>query len=126
MAEPAYLDLDVLFRDSGTAFQALVVKSPAGDGQVVDFTRPFSDLELENFVLKVGRFRARTRRVEAAPVAAAKQAGARLFDAVFTGPVGECLRRSLDRARAADAALRIRLRLADCPQLADLPLGAAV
>ena len=59
--------------------------------------------------------------MDSAPVAAAKQAGGRLFDAVFSGPVGECLRRSLDRAQDAGATLRIRLRLSDCPDLADLP-----
>jgi hypothetical protein len=54
-------------------------------------------------------------------VIAAKQVGERLFDAVFAGPVGECLRRSTDRAREQQTTLRIRLRLADCPDLADLP-----
>ena len=71
--------------------------------------------------MKVGRFKARTRRVDAPPVAAAKVFGGRLFDAVFTGTVGECLRRSLDRAQGEQLALRLRLRLGDCPELADLP-----
>src|ERR1700677_2559370 len=101
-----------MFRRSGADYEAQVLRSPAGDGQSVTFARPFTDLELENFVLKVGRFRARTRRVEAPPVVAAKQFGERLFDAVFTGPVGECLRRSADRAREQRTILRIRLRLA--------------
>ena len=35
--------------------------------------------------------------------------------------VGECLRRSLDRAESEEAALRIRLRLADCPELGVVP-----
>ena len=111
----------MLFGRSEGGYQVRILRSPAGDGQSVTFTRPFTDLELENFVLKVGRFRARTRRVEPAPVAAAKQFGGKLFDAVFTGTVGECLRRSLDRAQEEQAALRIRLRLSDCSELADLP-----
>ena len=115
------LDLDVLFSRVGAAYQAMITRSPAGDGQSVTFGSVLSDLELENFVLKVGRFRSRTRRVEAAPVAAAKQVGGRLFEAVFAGQMGECLRRSLDRARDEEAALRIRLRLSGCPELADLP-----
>jgi tetratricopeptide (TPR) repeat protein len=116
-----YLDLDVLFSRTGTTYQAMITRSPAGDGQSVTFGPVLSDLELENFVLKVGRFRSRTRRVEAAPVAAAKQVGGRLFEAVFTGTVGDCLRRSLDRAGQEEAALRIRLRMSGCPELADLP-----
>ena len=117
----AELDLDVLFWNSGNGYQAQVVSSPAGNGQSVMFARPFNDLELKNLVLEMGQFRVRARRAEAAPVAAAKQAGRRLFEAVFTGAVGECLRRSQDRAQEQNAALRIRLRLADCPELAVLP-----
>jgi Flp pilus assembly protein TadD len=115
------MDLDVLFGVTGTGHQAVVTRSPAGDGQSVTFGPLLSDLELENFVLKVGRFRSRTRRVEAAPVAAAKQVGGRLFEAVFAGVTGECLRRSLDRAREEQATLRIRLRVSACPGLTNLP-----
>jgi tetratricopeptide (TPR) repeat protein len=116
------LDLDLLIeRTDDARYRARVLESPAGNGQVVTFARPFSELELENFVLKLGLSRVRTRRVEAGPSLAAKQFGGRLFEAVFSGPVGECLRRSLDAASAADATLRIRLRLAECPELVDLP-----
>jgi CHAT domain len=116
-----HLDLDLLFTKAGTTYQAMITRSPAGDGQLVTFGAVLSDLELENFVLKVGRFRSRTRRVDTAPVGAAKQLGGQLFDAVFAGPVRECLRRSLDQADREHAALRIRLLLSGCPDLADLP-----
>ena len=119
--ERASFDLDLLIDRHEGQYRARVLRSPAGDGQSVTFGWPFQDLELENFLLKMGKSRGRTRRVESAPVAAAKQFGGRLFAAVFTGPVGECLRRSADRAQDQDATLRIRLRLADCPELADLP-----
>ena len=121
MSRREHLDLDVLFTRAGEAYQATITRSPAGDGQSATFGRPLTDLELENFVLKVGRFRSRTRRIEAAPVAAAKQVGGRLFDAVFSGVTGQCLRRSSDRAREQETMLRIRLRLSGCPELADLP-----
>jgi tetratricopeptide (TPR) repeat protein len=121
LAELTHMDLDVLFGRHGDGFRAQVVKSPAGDGQAVTFTPPFTDLELENFLLKMGGLRVRTRRVDPAPVGAAKEIGGRLFEAVFTGEVGECLRRSLDRADDAGVPLRIRLRLTECAELADLP-----
>lgn len=121
MQDGCSLDLDVLFTRARDDYQAQVVRSPAGDGQLVRFPRPFSDLELENLILKIGRFTGRTRRVEAPPIIAAKEAGARLFDLIFAGAVGQCLRRSQDRAMDEQAALRIRLRLSDCPELADLP-----
>ena len=121
MSGLAHLDLDVLFARSEGGYKVQILRSPAGDGQSVTFGRPFTGLELENFILKVGRFRARTRRVEPAQVAAAKLFGGKLFDAVFTGAVGECLRRSMDRAEEEQARLRLRLRLSDCSDLAELP-----
>jgi len=121
VAGQACFDLDLLIDRDGDRYRARVLRSPAGDGQAVTFTQPFSDLELENFLLRMGRSRGRTRRIESTSVTAAKQFGGRLFSAVFTGQVGECLRRSVDRAQDEDATLRIRLRLADCPELADLP-----
>jgi tetratricopeptide (TPR) repeat protein len=121
MSRLRYLDLDLMFTRSETGYRVQVVRSPAGDGQLAVFDAPLTDLELENFALKVGRFRARTRRVEAAPVAAAKDVGSRLYNAVFADAVHECLRRSLDQAREENAQLRIRLRLSDCPELANLP-----
>lgn len=118
----SHLDLDLLFSRAEGGYQALVTRSPAGEGQSAIFDRPFSDLELENFVLKVGMFRAaRKRRIDSRPVAAAKEAGEKLFDAVFAGAVGECLRRSLDRAEQEQAALRIRLQLSACPELSSMP-----
>jgi tetratricopeptide (TPR) repeat protein len=121
VAGRAYIDFDVLLGRSDAGYLAQIVRSPAGEGQRTTFAAPCTDLELENFVLRVGRFRARTRRIDPAPVASAKQLGGRLFDAIFTGEVGECLRRSLDVAVHQDAALRIRLRLSGCPELANLP-----
>jgi hypothetical protein len=121
VTERSVFDLDLLIDRSGDSYRARVLRSPAGEGQAVTFRRPFSDLELENFLLRMGRSRGRTRRIESAPVIAAKEFGGRLFAAVFTGQVGECLHRSVDRAQDYDATLRIRLRLSDCPELADIP-----
>src|SRR3984893_421255 len=121
MSGLTYLDLDLMFTRSEAGYRVQVLRSPAGDGQLAVFDAPLTDLELENFALKVGRFRARTRRVESAPVAAAKDVGSRLYNAVFADAVHECLRRSLDHARDENAQLRIRLRLSDCPELANLP-----
>ena len=121
MSGLTYLDLDLMFTRGEVGYRVQVLRSPAGDGQLAVFDEPFTELELENFALKVGRSRARTRRVESAPVAAAKDVGSRLYNAVFAGAVHECLRRSLDHARDQNAQLRIRLRLSDCPELANLP-----
>lgn len=114
-------DLDLLLTRAENGFTARVIHSPVGEGQSTEFGVLFSDLELENLQLRIAAGRARTRRVEAGPVADAKRFGAVLFDAIFSGATHECLRRSQDRARELQANLRIRLRISDCPELANLP-----
>ena len=66
MAERAFFDLDLLIGRHGDGYRANVLRSPAGDGQAVTFAHPFSDLELENFLLKMGRSRGWTQRIESA------------------------------------------------------------
>jgi tetratricopeptide (TPR) repeat protein len=108
VSEPTQLDFDVLFGRSGSSYEAQVLRSPAGEGQSTAFERPLSDLALNNAAASTA----------AAP---AKLLGRQLFDAVFSGPVGECLSRSSSRAADEQSALRVRLLLSDCPELADLP-----
>lgn len=121
MSSITHLDLDLLFTSGEGSFRVSVLRSPVGEGQSTEFASPFGVLELENLLLKIGQSRGRTRRIDAVPVAAAKEFGGRLFEAVFANEVRECLRRSLDHARDQQAVLRILLRTADCPELADLP-----
>jgi len=120
MAEMNYLDFDLLIERAGHKYQARVLNSPAGQASVA-FRLPFSALELENFLLRVGRTRRGVRRLESPEMEAAKTFGGRLFDAVFAAEVRACLRRSLDEASRQGAGLRLRLRLAAVPELADLP-----
>jgi len=54
----SYLDFDLLIRRAEGGYRAQVLSSPAGEA-TADFTLPFSALELENFVLRVGRPRTR-------------------------------------------------------------------
>jgi hypothetical protein len=115
----AYLDFDLLIQRAGAGYRAQVVNSPAGQA-VSPFSMPFSDLELENFLLRIGRPRQDVRRIDSPEVAAAKSFGERLFATVFEGEVRGCLRSSLDEASRQDAGLRIRLRLTEVPELGDL------
>ncbi len=115
-----YLDFDVLLERAETEYRARVLTSPAGQA-MARFALPFSEMELENFLLRIGRPRRGTRRIESPEMAAAKTFGGRLFEAVFGDAVRACLHSSLDEAGRQGAGLRIRLRLADAPELADLP-----
>ena len=123
MTERTYLDFDVLIEPaSATSYRARVLNSPVGETRPVPVTIPFSDLELENFLLRIGRPRRNLVRGEDAPEAVAvRQFGGRLFDAVFHDQVGSALTASRDQAESRDAGLRVRLRLTDSPELADLP-----
>ncbi len=115
-----YIDLDLLIERAPSGYRARVIDSPVGQA-IHDFTLPFSDLEIENFLLRIGVARRAFRRLETQEMAASKSFGARLFDAVFGGDIRGCLRSSIDEANRQRSGLRIRLRLSDVPELADLP-----
>ena len=118
----SYQDFDLLIeRDSADSYRARVLRSPAGESGPVQFTLPFSETELENFVLKVGLPRRRTRgpgRPESAPL---KDFGGKLYGAVFQDELRGMLLRSLSQTRDQRMGMRLRLRLADTPELAQLP-----
>jgi hypothetical protein len=117
-----YLDFDVLIeRADHGAYRVRVVNPPAGPTSSVTFTVPFSKLELENFVLRVGRPRRVVRRVDAPETAAIKIFGGQLYRALFHDDLLISLERSLGEAAANDAGLRLRLRLSDTPELAEWP-----
>ena len=115
-----YLDFDLVIEPSGDGYTARVLNSPGGQASA-DFTTLFSDLEIENFLLRVGRSRNAVRRIESPEMASAKAFGAKLFNGVFAGDVRGCLRSSLDEANRQGAGLRVRLHLQKAPALADLP-----
>ena len=114
-----YRDFDLLIERAAQGYRAQVLNSPAGQA-TADFVLPFSDLELENFLLRLGRPVRTVRRLESTEMSTAKSFGEALFNAVFSGDVRACLRSSVDEAKRDNAGIRVRLRLAD-PALADLP-----
>jgi hypothetical protein len=120
MSEITYLDFDLLLERAGAGYRARVLRSPAVPA-ACDFSLPFSDLELENFLLKIGHTRRNVRRLENRNVELAKDFGRRLFEATFGDEVRSCLRGSLDVAGQQGAGLRLRLHLTAAPELADLP-----
>ena len=108
------LDFDVVIEPIGDGYRAHVVSSPAGQAQS-DFALPFTDNDLTILTLKIigsiGRARRKVRRIESTERRLLEDFGDQLFQAVFSGPVGECLGRSRLMADSRDAGLRIRLRL---------------
>ena len=117
-----YADFDLEITCLGESrYCARVLDSPAGQSSV-EFARPFSDLELENFILKIGRTRTGVRRLESPEMRAAEAFGRKLFESVFHDELRECLTSSLHQVdRQEIPGLRIKLRLVDVPELANLP-----
>ena len=103
-----YEDFDLLIEPGpGGSYRARVLRSPAGESTPVQFTVPFSAVELENLVLKVGRARRRTRgpgRPESAPL---KDFGGKLFGAVFQDELRDTLLRSLSLTRSHGVGMRL-------------------
>lgn len=115
-----YLDFDLLIERTGNKYKARVLNSPTGQA-TTEFDLPFTEEGLENFVLKIGRPRRSSRRADSSETEAVKVFGGKLFEAVFQDDIHTCFRGSLDEAARQEAGLRLRLRLADVPELVDIP-----
>jgi hypothetical protein len=117
-----YEDFDLLIdRHGPDGYRARVLRSPAGECAAVEFILPFAPLEVENFLLKLGRGGRGKRgggRPESGPL---KEFGAKLYGAVFKDELREILQRSLSSTYEQNVGLRLRLRLSDTPELAELP-----
>ena len=115
-----YTDFDVAIEAEGDEFVAKVLASPAGQA-TGRFSLPFSPVELENFVLKVGRTRSGVRKMGSPEGTAAENFGKKLYETVFAGEVGIAFRRSIDDAGLENRGLRVRIRTSDAPTLNNIP-----
>ncbi|MGH7493314.1 MAG: CHAT domain-containing protein [bacterium] len=120
MAAITYLNFDLQIESAEERYRAHVLSSPAGEAEA-QFVPPFSASELEQFFAEAGRARKGRNGAETKLRATVKDFGHRLFDAVFTGEILACYRRSFDQAQDKGMGLRLRLRLKNVPELASLP-----
>lgn len=114
MTSRSYTNFDLSIVPDGDHYRAHVLQSCIGEGST-KFELPFSSLELENFILKMGHARRRMRHgvhnSDSPELAAAKEFGAKLFRAVFQGDVYACLQASLNDAPTHEQGVRVLLRL---------------
>ena len=116
-----YVDFDLQIEPkAGGRYRARVLDSPGGQASS-EFSLPFSDLELENFLLRIGHARRRMRRLESTETHTAKLFGGQLFETMFSDAIRSALSASLAEVRRRNVGLRLRLRLTDAPELCNLP-----
>ena len=120
MAGNAYLDFDLRFRKERSGYRVEIIQSPGGHAEH-RFKLPFSEMELENYMLKIGRRHSGVRSATSPETKAAREFGAKLFDTVFKDDIEACFSRSLEEAKRRQSGLRVRLHLEQTPELADLP-----
>jgi TonB family protein len=114
-----YDDFDLEITPAGDKYR-VHLNGPTGQA-AADFVLPFTDMDVSNFLGRIGQVRRSMRRAEAPELHAAKDFGGKLFSALFTGELIAQLRGSVEQSLNNDRGLRIRLRLTDAPELADLP-----
>ncbi|MFZ5819983.1 MAG: SUMF1/EgtB/PvdO family nonheme iron enzyme [Chloroflexota bacterium] len=120
MPESSYFNFDLLIERTVEKYRARVIASPVGPAST-EFDLPLSDLELENYILRMGQNRRGLRQpFDSGELQAIKQCGERLFDAVFSGEVYTCFLLSRDHAREQGRGLRIRLHI-EAPEFHDYP-----
>jgi hypothetical protein len=125
MKTKTYEDFDLSIEKAGDRYRARVLSSPDGTAPATEFEMPFSDLELENFILRFGQTRRIMRNTGVAGETAnrsLREFGTRLYSAIFSRPISDRLHGSLGVVgQKEDTGLRIRLRLSDAPDLIDIP-----
>ncbi len=116
----SYYNFDVLIERTTEKYRARVIDSPIGTAST-EFDLPLSDLQLENYILRMGQTR-RGKRLpfESSELKAVKQCGESLFDAIFAGDVYTCFAMSWEWAREQGKGLRIRLHI-EVPEFHDYP-----
>jgi len=115
-----YWELKVrIERGDGDAFR-VVAAGPSGEATGT-FRVPFSEVELENLVLRVSRPRQTVRRIDSPEMELVRRFGNELFNSIFQSRVRDVFRDSYAQARAEGKGLRITLALADAPDLMNLP-----
>ena len=118
--ENSYYNFDVIIERSVDRYRARVIDSPVGTAST-EFELPLSNLQLENYILRMGQTRLGKRMpFESNELKAVKQCGESLFDSVFANEVYTCFAMSREWAREQGRGLRIRLHI-EVPEFHDYP-----
>ena len=114
-----YQPIKLTIDRKGDGYQ-VQLDSQSGTG-VHTFDLPFTEQELELFILKVGPTRRSVRRINSPQRKLVEEFGQKLFDAVFGGSVYGRYNSALDLAQRRGEGLRIAIETQDAPELNNLP-----
>src|SRR3990172_7424766 len=122
MEKLRYEDFELKIEKEKDGYTARILHSGGGEASGV-FALPFSDDRLELLVLRIGgHLRTPTRRKHSVEMEAARELGGQLFDTIFAGDVRARFKSSLDIVYGKKkTGLRLKLRLQDVPELAEIP-----
>ncbi len=116
--------LDIVFEvtAAGQGYQVRARGATSREEQA-GFQLPFNDLQVENFLLKMGQHRRQWGRGGRVPELYQPMVdfGRRLYDALCCDEVGRVWAAELNAAQAGGYTLRLKLCLSGAPALADLP-----
>jgi hypothetical protein len=118
---PEYDELKVRIDAGQPGLFTVLAIGPDESTATGTFSIPFSTLELDNFVLRVGQPRTRRRAFHSSQMEHAKDFGKRLFEQLFSGDVGDVYLGARRVTDSRDRGLRVTLYMTDVPELMQLP-----
>jgi hypothetical protein len=118
---PTYDELTVRIEPGAEGAYRVLASGPDGASATGSFVPPFSALELDNFVLRVGLTRRNVRSGGGSQMEEAKRFGGRLFEALVHGDVRDAYLVARRAATAHDRGLRVTLQLTNVPELMEIP-----
>jgi hypothetical protein len=123
MAEeaPSYDELRIRFHPAEDGIYRTVATAADDSTESATFEVPLSELELDNFVLRVGRQRAPMRGFLSTQMEEARRVGERLFETLMVEGVRDVFRSARGAAESRRKGLRLTLCLSDAPELMNLP-----
>ena len=120
MAIPQYDELMLRMEPSGHSGYTVTAFGPDRSTATGEFTSPVSEVELDNFILRVARPRV-VRSAHSSELLDAKELGGELFERLLCNDVGDVYHGARKVAESQGRGLRITLSMTGAPELLEIP-----